>query len=240
MRRFIFVFIFLFFPFVTLNACSNIPYSTVKDATDPRVDRQVMEVKNVIKNFHFVSVRVPEPGGAPDPLKYGLYRGAIPIAGEMGSPEEITPNLQGKLEEGIKTLHDKLNIKTILDLQTSDELLAAERKAAEKYGVNFISIKLPALFKKPSEERMKQIMAILKNPASYPLYVHCRHGQDRTGLVIGLYRYFVDGMPAQEAYEEMMQLGFHPHFEIGHDCYFRTAVGMPVPSECQSVPTSDP
>jgi tyrosine-protein phosphatase SIW14 len=40
--------------------------------------------------------------------------------------------------------------------------------------------------------------------------VHCTHGQDRTGLVVGLYRTIHDGWTKTDAYREMLQLGFHP------------------------------
>jgi len=40
-------------------------------------------------------------------------------------------------------------------------------------------------------------------------YVHCLHGQDRTGLVIGLYR-LQEGTNAAEAWQEMTNCGFHP------------------------------
>jgi len=244
MRYFICACIFLFFPFVTLNACSNISYSTVNDAKDPRVDHQVAEVGKVIEHFHFVSIGKPGPGNAPDPLKYGLYRGAVPIVGQIGNPAQWTYDLQEKLDKGVKILHEELHIKTILDLETNNRLIETERKAADKNGVTFISIKLPDSIFKPSDERMNQIIAILKDPGYYPLYVHDRHSEDHTGLVIGLYRHLVEGMPAEEAYQEMKQLGFHSidktYSQLGHDCYFRSAVGMPVPSNCQSVLTYDP
>lgn len=244
MRYFICACIFLFFPFVTLNACSNISYSTVNDAKDPRVDHQVAEAAKVIENFHFVSIGKPVPGNAPDPLKYGLYRGAVPIVGQIGNPAQWTYDLQEKLDKGVKILHDELHIKTILDLETNNRLIETERKAADKNGVTFISIKLPDSIFKPSDERMNQIIAILKDPSYYPLYVHDRHSEDHTGLVIGLYRHLVEGMPGEEAYQEMKQLGFHSidktYSQLGHDCYFRSAVGMPVPSNCQSVLTYDP
>ena len=244
MRYFICACIFLFFSFVTLNGCSSIPYSTINDAKDPRVDNQVAAVAKAIEHFHFVSMRTPGSGNAPDPLKHGLYRGAVPIAGEIGNPAQLTYDLQEKLDKGVKILHDELHIKTILDLETNNRLIEFERKAADKNGVTFISIKLPSSIFKPSDERMKQIMAILKDPGNYPLYVHDRHGEDRTGLVIGLYRHLVEGMPAEKAYQEMKQLGFHSidetYSELGLDCYFRSTVGMPVPSNCQSVLTHDP
>jgi protein-tyrosine phosphatase len=39
--------------------------------------------------------------------------------------------------------------------------------------------------------------------------VHCTHGQDRTGLVVGIYR-LAHGWTKDAAYAEMLQYGFHP------------------------------
>jgi len=41
------------------------------------------------------------------------------------------------------------------------------------------------------------------------VFVHCTHGQDRTGLIIGLYLYH-NGMSKDEVYKQMKALGFHP------------------------------
>lgn len=40
-------------------------------------------------------------------------------------------------------------------------------------------------------------------------FVHCSHGQDRTGLIIGAYRVF-NGWDKNRAFSEMMDHGFHP------------------------------
>ena len=41
------------------------------------------------------------------------------------------------------------------------------------------------------------------------VYVHCSHGQDRTGLVVGNYR-LIEGWSKYAAYREMVRYGFHP------------------------------
>lgn len=41
-------------------------------------------------------------------------------------------------------------------------------------------------------------------------FVHCQHGQDRTGIVIGLWRVLKCGWSKKQAYAEMMEHGFHP------------------------------
>jgi hypothetical protein len=41
------------------------------------------------------------------------------------------------------------------------------------------------------------------------VYVHCLHGHDRTGLLVGLYRVKVMGWTVADAYAEMRAMGFH-------------------------------
>jgi len=42
------------------------------------------------------------------------------------------------------------------------------------------------------------------------VFVHCQHGQDRTGLMIGIYRVRCDHWTKAQAWAEMMAHGFHP------------------------------
>lgn len=41
-------------------------------------------------------------------------------------------------------------------------------------------------------------------------YVHCERGQDRTGLIVGVYRVKVEHWTKADAYQEMLKHGFHP------------------------------
>jgi protein tyrosine/serine phosphatase len=52
-----------------------------------------------------------------------------------------------------------------------------------------------------------------------PIFVHCAHGQDRTGLVIGLERVLIEQQAPQAAHDEMVKIGFHTMF-IGLESYF--------------------
>ena len=42
------------------------------------------------------------------------------------------------------------------------------------------------------------------------VFVHCQHGQDRTGLIIGVYRVRIEHWKKAAAYREMLSHGFHP------------------------------
>jgi hypothetical protein len=59
--------------------------------------------------------------------------------------------------------------------------------------------------------------------APKPVLVHCAHGEDRTGLVVGLYR-VRHGSMVQAAWSEMLVYGFHDDL-IGLTEAFRREVG---------------
>jgi tyrosine-protein phosphatase SIW14 len=46
------------------------------------------------------------------------------------------------------------------------------------------------------------------NKISNNTYIHCEHGQDRTGLIVACYR-LKTGYTKEQAQQEMLQLGFH-------------------------------
>lgn len=49
--------------------------------------------------------------------------------------------------------------------------------------------------------------------------VHCTHGQDRTGYVIGRHRVLHDGWTKRKAYEEMLTYHFHPELHGIHEAW---------------------
>ena len=52
------------------------------------------------------------------------------------------------------------------------------------------------------------VQTLIDHPTG--VFVHCEHGQDRTGLIIGTYRVNVEHWKKADAYKEMLVNGFHP------------------------------
>jgi protein tyrosine/serine phosphatase len=48
------------------------------------------------------------------------------------------------------------------------------------------------------------------------VFVHCRRGADRTGVVVAVYRVCVEGWTKEDAIAEMMTGGFHFHSSWQH------------------------
>lgn len=64
-------------------------------------------------------------------------------------------------------------------------------------------------FTRPDPARLAEAQSLLQLGGGGVL-VHCTHGQDRTGFVIGQSRVLADGWDKSQAYSEMLNYGFHP------------------------------
>lgn len=114
-------------------------------------------------------------------------------------------------------------IKTIVDLRNEDPQGSANEKAlASTLGMKYYYVPLSP-FLTPSDQTMSGIESnLLADPNLRPIFVHCHYGEDRTGLVIGLFRVFKQNpafAPAQ-AYNEMLTYGFHPQLQNLADYFF--------------------
>ncbi len=110
-------------------------------------------------------------------------------------------------EQDLKILSDNFNIKRIVSL---DDLVAHEAfPTISDLGIEHIVIPLSG----SEEEVTSSISYLINNIVSLlncgsPTYVHCRHGSDRTGLAVGLYRVLNDGWDSTSALNEAKQYQF--------------------------------
>ncbi len=123
----------------------------------------------------------------------------------------------GRPQKGDLAALKKQGIKTIINIDDADS--SAERTEAIKLGLNFIASPMSA-FKSPNDAQVNKILSQLQDHSLMPIFIHCKHGQDRTGMIIGLYRYQVDKWSARSAYSEMNKFGFHPIL-VSLDSYFK-------------------
>jgi protein tyrosine/serine phosphatase len=101
-----------------------------------------------------------------------------------------------------------LGVRTILDLEDDSGAVAKERKAVAALGMTFISKPMSG-FWPPNDGQVNQTEAVMADASRRPLFVHCLHGEDRTGLIVGLFRVFSQGWKPGDAYKEMIAKGFH-------------------------------
>lgn len=107
----------------------------------------------------------------------------------------------------------RLGVKTLVNLEAVLEFVEQERAAAALLGMKMVSY--PMLWEEyPSDAQVTAVLAELKRgTAEAPVYVHCFHGKDRTGLVVALHRVLEQGWEPGAAYSEMLGLGFYSKYE---------------------------
>ncbi|MBN20521.1 MAG: hypothetical protein CL678_04460 [Bdellovibrionaceae bacterium] len=123
---------------------------------------------------------------------------------------QVEPDLfrGGALEETIDFEELKsFGVKTILNLRWNPWLNKKEQEKASEMGFEWFSEPM-IIIKTPSHKQLSRIYEVMTNPGMRPLYVHCKHGKDRTGLAFGLYRVHHDQWRPIMAYREMLKIGF--------------------------------
>ncbi len=135
-----------------------------------------------------------------------------------------TPNLQ-KVEEGfyrggrpekdadLQELKTRYGIKSIVNLQSSifsEEKVDDESDWARANGVEFVNFEMHP-FRRPSVRQLIQSQELLARMPR-PLFLHCRHGSDRTGIVVAAYRIQNYGWSVDRAFDEMLEYGHNATF----------------------------
>ncbi|MFA6929083.1 MAG: protein-tyrosine phosphatase family protein [Lentisphaeria bacterium] len=120
-------------------------------------------------------------------VEAGLYRSGQPTA------------------EGFKNL-SALGIRTVLSLRSNH----TDLELTEGTGLCLLKVPMAAWYIRDAD--VIAALRILKNRKSEePLLVHCWHGADRTGLVIGAYRIICQNWTVEAAVDELQNGGFGHH-----------------------------
>ena len=118
----------------------------------------------------------------------GLYRGAQPSA------------------EGFAELK-KLGIKTVVNLRS----FHTDRQKLKGTGLQYLHIYCKAWH--PEDEDVIEFLKVVRDPANQPVFVHCLHGADRTGMMVASYRIIEQGWTIPDAADELPRFGFHTIFK---------------------------
>jgi len=98
-----------------------------------------------------------------------------------------------------------MGIHVVVDLRGSPS--RAERDAVAKLGMEYISIPSHCPF--PSDKPWARFLEVVRENRGKKIFVHCRLGDDRTGLAVATYRIAYEGWSADEALREMKAFGFN-------------------------------
>jgi len=113
-----------------------------------------------------------------------LYRGGVPSA------------------LGIEELKKK-GIDVVVDLRGQNQ---EEEARVTKLGMKYVAIPSHCPF--PSDQPFAKFLQVVEENPGKKVFVHCRLGDDRTGMAVAAYRMAEQGWSADEAMNEMREFGF--------------------------------
>lgn len=158
-----------------IGACASMSTQSVPGACPNKAD-------SPIRNFCVVTPKSPNL----------LWRGARP-----GNRENTTWLIQ----QEVRTI---VNLELILD--DLPVFTQAHVGHAAKHEIGYFRIRewepTPILFPSVEDDHVAHFLAIVRQQPK-PIYVHCRDGQNRTGLMVAAYRVIEEGASEEEAISEM-------------------------------------
>ena len=111
-------------------------------------------------------------------------------------------------EQGLASLR-ALGVNTIISFTLGEEGAKAEAAEAARLGMDYIGLPWSTV-EVPEPEQVETFLGYLNEHPDRTVFVHCKAGADRTGVMIALSRIAIDRWPAQQAVDEMN--AFHYHF----------------------------
>ena len=117
----------------------------------------------------------------------GYFRGAQPSA------------------DGMRELA-RMNVKTVVNLRAVN----SDRDEIGDATLAYEHISFKAWH--AEDEDVVRFLRIVTDPGRKPVFVHCQHGADRTGMMVAAYRMIEQGWNSEDAAKETHNFGFHTVF----------------------------
>ena len=105
----------------------------------------------------------------------------------------------------------KLGIDIVVDLRHETGHIRGERRLVEAQGMRYVSIPWRGT-DEPKVEQVAEFLSLLRDNPERRVFVHCRRGSERTGVMVACYRMSRDHWTPERALAEMQAFGFRSRF----------------------------
>jgi protein tyrosine/serine phosphatase len=97
-------------------------------------------------------------------------------------------------------------VKTIVNLRSAH----TDREKLAGTGLQYVEIPCHAWH--PELDDVLKFLKVALDPKNQPVFVHCEHGSDRTGMMVAVYRIVEQDWTSDDAVKELPTFHFHPIF----------------------------
>ena len=151
---------------------------------------------------------------------------ALQLGAESTSARETVSNFEkkfvevvaGKIYRGIQPggdddyaylanrgIRTQINLRKYLGWQERDM-----HEESETHGFFYRHAAMPTMWMTPTDPEVAEALGYINDPSLQPVYVHCRLGKDRTGMIFALYRVIYQHWDACTAWKEWESFGYKP------------------------------
>jgi protein tyrosine/serine phosphatase len=150
-------------------------------------------------------------------VEEGIYRGARPAS-----------------DQAIVELADVIGIKNVINLQGGDlntiyrpiipylepgempKAIEHEKSMSIKAGMGYFHAQLSAVNAIDNQENkaIDDVLEFMHDKNNQPVFIHCEHGKDRTGLIIALYKVKYEHVSVEEARREWIAKGHSKNSQL--------------------------
>ena len=135
-------------------------------------------------------------------------------------------------EQSLKDYRDRWHFRTVIDLCEeipADPSYKVEEDFCRASGIRYVHLTLqPGGF---TEQQLAQFLEIVQNPAGAPVLVHCKHGRNRTGYAVAVYRIVVQHWSYEAAVAEARKYRTLPTEFGKYEEHLRTLAGAATPGK---------
>ncbi|MEJ2007834.1 MAG: tyrosine-protein phosphatase [Acidobacteriota bacterium] len=153
---------------------------------------------------------------------------------------EVTPELyRGAAPQDAEAFRElaERGVKIDVELETGGKQAQRESQWASAAGIRYIHLPwFPwPFFSQPRKRVVAAFLKILADNPGKTVFVHCRQGSDRTGVVIAAYEIEIAHCPRKMAVQELHRFGYHRYlFPLWESWIRHLKVGPPGRSRPQS------
>lgn len=154
-------------------------------------------------------------GTGPYPYNYRIIDGHIHAGGHPLNPTNAFSNTDAQVLSILNYLKSK-HVAVIIDFENTKRIQDRYQRLLNQAQIKRIHIPLNDT-KLPNKKEWATILNAMKNP----VYVHCRWGADRTGMVIGRYLVEEKHYLPKDAYDAVISGGTHAGVYGGLKKYYK-------------------
>jgi len=102
----------------------------------------------------------------------------------------------------------EMKIDIVVDLNTSSKNVEREKTETESRGMRYVSLPWSPR-SLPADNQVAEFLRLIRENPPKKIFVHCKRGADRTGVIVAIFRIARQGWTPEQALAEMERFKFH-------------------------------